>query len=261
MNIPCYVFLMLIPTLTQNWFFNTNNYQKRASIPILCRIQEQYMLDVTSLEATLPVAREMPSYIRGSSESTKFNETDHKELYQKGARYYGDFIGWRGNEGTYHFRVEVTLYDSQVTANKTISEAMQYMLASGEVQEHSHTGKKIGTKVWSSNTGSLLVILDGRATVIVKVGPFVLRDKVGNILYDAEGTPLFYRPTWEDKQFAEKLAVDTLNRLTVLGVTSKPTNKASLRAKQQVAERYEALLKKQKGKKPRTTGSVSTGQP
>ncbi|GAB4452344.1 MAG: hypothetical protein OHK0029_03070 [Armatimonadaceae bacterium] len=246
MNSLCYVFLVLGLTLTQQHFFAGDNYHQPICATVSNLPQDHYVIDTNSVKATLPISTELPAYLRCTVESTEINEKDHNDLYRKGVRYYGDFIGWRGNEGTYHFRVEVTLYDSPESAKKSISDAMKYILATGEMQEHSYRKRKIGNKVWSSTRGSLLVVLDGRATVSVKVGPFVLRDEAGIVLYDDEGTPLIYRPTWEDALFAETLAVDTLSRLTVLGMTSKPARQASSRAKRQVAERYEALLLKQK---------------
>lgn len=99
-----------------------------------------------------------------------------------------------------------------------------YAEMSNEIQPTTLTGRKIGEKAWASIHGEQMMVQDGFCLIRI-----ILRRPVGYVI------------TQEDKFLLERLTIQTLDRLTTLGLTSRPKEQASTFARQQMTERVKAL--------------------
>jgi hypothetical protein len=121
----------------------------------------------------------------------------------------------------------------------------------GIMPEGSPSKRKIGQKVWQSRytqggppRGTFtLIAWDGRSIVRVQMMHLVRR-------LDNSGNPLVQVFSQNDLRFAEDLALQTLERLTVAGLTSRPANTASDLAKQQMSMRQQEHFRRQETPKP-----------
>lgn len=175
----------------------------------------------------LPIIQDLPGF--GGYEVTRIND---REVLVKAVRK---------SDG---LQLEVELFGcpDETAADRVFAGYDQ--LSSVRMLETSWSGTKLSPKVRRSKyRGDVpmgthsLILQDGRTVMRVRLtGPF-RRNAKGEAIRDANGEYIQYRFTDADLLYAESIAQQVLQRMTALGLGSKPASEATARAKQEIQER------------------------
>jgi hypothetical protein len=135
--------------------------------------------------------------------------------------------------------VRIGVYATPAEAHATAQQAIRTQdPPPGKLPEGCPSGKALGEKRWQSRSPKAtrpqrgtyyLIVVDGRATVAARL--------MRRIEKAEHGAPVFPEIAFRDLDFVELLVRQTLERLTVMGYTSRPAKQAAPWATKQVEER------------------------
>jgi hypothetical protein len=192
------------------------DYSERGIVPVG---KPAPSLTVGQMMSALPQATDLRGYEKMSSSKTLFESG-----YQLATIEFG---GWRRED---KLGVNVVVY---LARNLPSTEILTYNLATVErLPQGSLTGRRMGERSWKNAEGDYLVVRDGFCVIVA----YLICPLVGQ-----PGEPkVRYQATREDRYLIERLVSQTLDRLTVLGLTSRPKEEAPEFARKQMAERMKA---------------------